>query len=413
MLGAQAIGLVSRVSPAFAGRDYTEGYLTQPALMAHVPLFAGRLALRATIDLEGLTLERGELTPGAYGEGYVDRRHPHTYTHELIASAGVDRPRVGASLSGGKGFAPFGTDDPMMRPFVKFPANHHLAQILERVAVIGALRYGAVIAEAGTFNGDEPTSPSAEPQWGRFADSWSGRLTIAPRSGPLAGVEVQGSYAWLTSPEFAPGGGGDQRKWSASARVERGVRGVAGHRYALVEWARTDDVFNGEPAFEFTSLLGEGAIAAWCGAELALRVERTVRPEEARQSTDPFSAIRPHTDASILGRTRWDIVTAHVALPALGVAGVRLQPFVEGARSRATEVDRPSFFVPAVFFGSERQWSLSAGVRLALGATHQRMGRYGVAEVVAAEDGHEHHSHHVLPGATSSDASSDERHDRP
>lgn len=385
MLGAQVVGLVTRVSPAYAGRDFTEGYLTQPAVMAHARLAGGRLVLRATIDLEGLTLRRGELTPGSYGEGYVDRRHPHTYTHEAVVTLatrgdGGAPPGAALSLTAGKGFAPFGTDDPMMRPFVKFPANHHLAQVLERAAVIGAGRVGPAIVEAGFFNGDEPVEPSSAPQWSRVGDSWAGRLTLAPRAGRLGGLEVQGSHAWLTSPEFATGGGSDQRKWSASARFERGGPGdAAGHRYALVEWARTDDVFNGRRAFTFTSLLAEGALT-WRGTRLALRGERTVRPEEERLA-NPFRAARPHTDAAILGRTRWDVATAHAGLPALRVAGVRARPLVEVARSRATEVRRPSAFEPALFFGSERQWSLSAGLRLELGATHRRMGRYGVAEV--------------------------------
>ena len=44
------------------------------------------------------------------------------------------------SLSIGKGFAPFGTDDPMVRPFVRYPVNHHLSQILERGVAIAAGR---------------------------------------------------------------------------------------------------------------------------------------------------------------------------------------------------------------------------------------------------------------------------------
>ena len=397
-LGAQAIGLVTRVSPAYAGRDFTEGYLTQPAVMAHARLAGGRLALRATIDLEGLTLRRGELTPGSYGEGYVDRRHPHTYTHEAVvtlATRNDDGAPGGAALSltAGKGFAPFGTDDPMMRPFVKFPANHHLAQILERVAVIGAGRLGPAIVEAGVFNGDEPVEPSAAPEWSRVGDSWAARFTLAPRAGRLAGLELQGSHAWLTSPEFAAGGGSDQRKWSASARYERGHPDGPWHRYALVEWARTDDVFNGRRAFTFTSALAEGAVS-WRGTRLALRGERTVRPEEQRLA-NPFRAARPHTDAGILGRTRWNVLTAHAGVTALRLSSFRARPFVEVAHARATEQVRPSAFEPALFFGSATQWSLSAGLRLELGATHRRMGRYGAAEVSApgdsSPDGHPAH----------------------
>ena len=87
---------------------------------------------------------RGELSTGAFGEGYVDRRHPHTYLHELIASGIGSTGPLAYSASFGRGFVPYGTDDPMMRPFEKYPINHHLSQILERGLAIGALRLGRV-----------------------------------------------------------------------------------------------------------------------------------------------------------------------------------------------------------------------------------------------------------------------------
>jgi hypothetical protein len=182
-IGAQAIGVVTRVSPAIHGRDLTEGYLTQPALMAMLTPWGEALTLRGTVNLEGLTIKRGELTPGIQGEGYIDRRHPHTYLHELLVTSahrfwpdGVS----GASITVGKGFAPFGTDDPMARPFEKYPINHHLAQILERAVAIGALRTGPWIFEAAAFNGDEPTSPGVVPIRYRYWDSWSGRISFVP-----------------------------------------------------------------------------------------------------------------------------------------------------------------------------------------------------------------------------------------
>ncbi|HEX9106440.1 MAG TPA: hypothetical protein VF832_04420, partial [Longimicrobiales bacterium] len=141
-IGAQGIFELTRVSPARSGLAYTEGYLTQPAVMAHARVLGGHLQGTGTLDLEGLTLKRGELTPGAWGEGYVDRRHPHTYVHELMASGVAGAGAVEASLSVGKGFAPFGTDDPMVRPFVKYPVNHHLSQILERAVAIAGVRAG-------------------------------------------------------------------------------------------------------------------------------------------------------------------------------------------------------------------------------------------------------------------------------
>jgi len=125
---AQAIPLVTRADPTATRSILTEGYLSQPMIMAHGWL--GGLQARVTLNLEGLTLERGELSTGAYGESYVDRRHPHAYVHELLIGAEHAYTGVNGSLFVGRGFAPFGSDDPMTRPFEKYPVNHHLAQVL-------------------------------------------------------------------------------------------------------------------------------------------------------------------------------------------------------------------------------------------------------------------------------------------
>jgi hypothetical protein len=42
----------------------------------------------------------------------------------------------------------------MVRPFLRYPVNHHLAQILERAVAIAAVRAGPLLAEAGLFTGD-------------------------------------------------------------------------------------------------------------------------------------------------------------------------------------------------------------------------------------------------------------------
>ena len=56
---------------------------------------------------------------------------------------------------------------------------------------------------------------------------------------PTPGLELQGSFARVHSPEHRPGAGTDQDKWSVSARWDRRV---AGHPlYALVEWAPIGD----------------------------------------------------------------------------------------------------------------------------------------------------------------------------
>src|SRR5947207_3223447 len=100
------------------------------AALAAFVLTGGGAASAQSVDLEGLTLQRGELSTGAFGEGYVDRRHPHAYVHELMAGVESADRSVDASLFAGRGFVPFGSDDPMVRPMEKYPVNHHLAQIL-------------------------------------------------------------------------------------------------------------------------------------------------------------------------------------------------------------------------------------------------------------------------------------------
>lgn len=339
--------------------------------MLDASTFGGRLRLSSMVNLEGLTVPDGVPTMGAWGEGFADRRHPHTYAHQIALTAVQpfsEDSHDGASFTLGRGFAPFGTDDPMARPFVSYPVNHHLAQILERLVAITAVRVGPVTAEAGVFNGDEPTKPSDWPRLARFGDSWSGRLTLVP----VAGVELQGSYADVASPEHRDGEGLDQTKWSTSARLETGT--TAGRVYGLVEWARTTE---GDDFFAYESVLAEGALRGRSFG-VAYRFERSERPEEQR-ADEPFRTVRPQLDNSILGRTRWSIHT--VALDAALAdrwPGLGFAPFVELSAGRVTSLT-PASFDPVAFYGRDTFWSVSAGVRLAFGVRLHRMGRYGVA----------------------------------
>jgi hypothetical protein len=368
--GAQAIGVVTHESPAIHGRDLTEGYITQPIVMAMATFWGDALEVRGSLDFEGVTMERGELNAGIHGEGYIDRRHPHTYLHELVVTGQRMFADNGASLTLGKGFAPFGTDDPMARPFEKYPINHHLAQVLERVVAIGAFRTRRLVFEAGLFNGDEPESPGDVPNRDRYWDSWSGRLTFIP----FPQGEIQTSYARVVSPENARGGGADQRKHSASIRLEDAQHSG----YALLEWARSTNYVGSSRTFAFTSLLAEtwarlGAVNA------ALRFERTDRPDEERL-VDEFRSPLPATDLSITGRTRWTIITGRLAVSLPPVKTMTFEPFAEFARIRFRPTLTPSGFDPVQFYGSDRIWSFSIGAKVALGMRHMRMGRYGVAE---------------------------------
>src|SRR6266498_4964828 len=97
-----------------------------------------------------------------------------------VQRLGSGRVPVTVSISAGKGFAPFGSDDPMNRPALAFPANHHWSQILERAVAVAGVRAGPVTLEAALFNGDEPERPGQWPRIsGRFGDSRSGRATLA------------------------------------------------------------------------------------------------------------------------------------------------------------------------------------------------------------------------------------------
>jgi hypothetical protein len=366
---AQAIGLVTRVDPALAGRTLTEGYLAQPVIMAHGSVLNAHVNAVLTLDFEGLTLDRGQLNPGAYGEGYADRRHPHTYLHEAILSATGAFRGIGVSVAGGKGFVPFGTDDPMMRPFAGYPVNHHLAQILERYVAVGAVNRGPVTLEGAFFNGDEPVSPGAPPDASRFGDSWAVRATVAP----LTGLELEGSFASVTSPELASGGGLDQHKWSVGARFQRD-QGLV--RVALVEWARSDELFGELRTNTFTSFLAEGTTALR-KALASVRFENTTRPE-AERFLDPFRFSQSPSDLSIIGITRWHIGTVALSGP-LPMPHADVAPFVEVAYARPYEELSPSAFVPKDFYGASSIWSVSLGVRLGVGRRAHRMGRYGVA----------------------------------
>ncbi|MCC6245157.1 MAG: hypothetical protein IT353_20095, partial [Gemmatimonadaceae bacterium] len=299
------------------------------------------------------------------------------------------------SLIGGKGFVPYGTDDPMMRPFVKFPVNHHHAQIIERVQVGGAVRVGTlergVTLEHAVFNGDEPVSPFRAPQWKRVGDSRATRLTLFP----IRGVELQASRAFVRSPGIIQGGAFDHRQSSVSLRIDRGGDAAGGahgmhehghdaqssnRRYLLAEVARTDEGFTATPVFRFESALIEGA---WQhrGWNASLRLEQTDRPENERL-LDPFRVPNGHIDFQIIGITRWRVGTVHLAAPPLRAGGGRtaalFTPYVEVGVAQGEARRRPAVFVPRDFYGASSLWSLTTGISLHMGRMRTRMGRYGV-----------------------------------
>jgi hypothetical protein len=379
--GAHAVPLLTHVSPILQGASMTEVYLTQPTLLGEVAMLGGAVRLRSSISLEALTIERGELGAGAYGEGYVDRRHPHSYLHELMLIVESDVGAARASAAVGRGFVPFGTDDPMMRPFVKFPVNHHLGQILERLLVAGGVHAGPFMVEAAVFGGNEPTDARDIGRLDRFGDSWAARFTAQP----VPGLELQASRAHVVSPEMPTGDGGDQRKWSAAARYSATQR--SGGIYGLIEWKHTTEIERGRDLYSYGSALVEAALER-DGWRPALRIERSERPEEAR-TFDPFRTVWPHGGSHGMGLTRWTIMAARLE-KALPVRGVSAAPFIEASTANVQET-AGGLFEPERFYGSSRIWTVNIGARLGVGWHPARMGRYGVA---AAGDTHRHDVRH-------------------
>ena len=318
-VGAGAVLAYDGSSAVPGGGSLGEVRVVQPMLMLRAE--AGRhLRLTATVDLEGATIPDGELAMGDWGEGFVDRRHPHTYLHELILSAddllGARDGDARISIGAGKGFVPFGTDDPMVRPFIRFPVNHHLSQILERAVAIAGGADAARRRRIALFNGDEPERPGQWPRiGGRFGDSWAARVTAYP----AAGLEVQGSTPRCIHPSIGPGP-------APIREVESVGPLVGGSEDTGVRPGRVGGTSEAGGFFVFTSVLAEGA---WTAGRhrLQYRFERTKRPEEERVSD--FRSLRPHLENSILGITRWTVQTVGYGIELARGGRWRVRPLIE------------------------------------------------------------------------------------
>jgi hypothetical protein len=371
-----------------------EVYFTQPAAMINLESPGGALVLRTTLNFEAWTQEDGELTYGGWGEGFIDRRHPHTLLHEAMLSVNLWNAPGGAfSLSAGKGFAPYGTDDPMSRPAVKYPTNHHLSQVLERWTVNAVyLHRSGLSVEAGLFGGGEPKDPYDFSNLRSFGDSWSARVTqrLGGGFGPFAPWELPASYARVTEAH----GGAKQATHllNAAVRHERPYR--FGEVYALVEASRSEPE-GGEKGYH--ALLAEARVKLGAGRrhQPYVRVEHATRPEYHRAGalgSDDFyryDHAHGHTD----GATRWLIGTAGYAYQATRFP-FAAAPFVEVQHNRVRE-ERGNAD-PRALFGTRSFWSLSTGFRIFLGGGPMRMGSYGVLDPMSAgmrpgrQTGHDH-----------------------
>jgi len=363
-----------------------EFYLTQAAAMIRVSDADGRWSLRVTPNFEAFTIEEGEITPGAWGEGFLDKRHPHTVLHEAMVSwASGDRA---LSFSLGKGFAPYGTPDPMSRPGSKYPTNHHLSQILERWVVSGAWKPGRWSLEAGVFGGAEPTGPHDLSNITSFGDSWSARvgyeLTENLRATVSYGSVLEPPEPTNPVPGVPPEPQGAHprgRSRLVNLALLQELRTDAGRLEWLLE--ASGESHTGSTA-RFWAVLGELRLDT--GSRLPyLRVEYASRPEFARfgaPGTEEF--YRYGLDDEAIGGNRWLIGTVGYG-HRVRSGQLQLRPFVELQGVHIGE--GWGGFPPEEVYGAAGGWVFTTGFRIYLGGDPMPMGSYGVLDPMAHRSG--------------------------
>lgn len=395
---------LGRQTPAWRG---VEARVTQPALMLNLSSRGEGLVLRTTLNAEALTQPTGEATPGGWGEGYLDRRHPHTVLHELMLSAPRwQAPGASLSVSAGKGFVAYGTDDPMGRAGVKFPTNHHLSQLPERWLLAGQLLTpGGLSAEATVFGGAEPEGPWDLSNVQSFGDSWAARLTqrFGGGAGPGARVELGASYAVVRGHE-ASGSSPDHTAPTRLVNLSARHAGTTplGSLSALVEGSRSHTA--GAPAL--AALVAEASLGLGASGRHVpyARLEVAGRPEYARMDvigTPGF--FRYAHDGPVSGTTHWTTLVMGYGV-ALGDPSARLsvRPFAEVQASRVRAGQ--GGIQPARLFGASRVTSLTLGARLFFGGGPMRMGSYGLLDPMSAA---------MRPAPSSSGAPGTGRHAHP
>jgi len=377
---AQAFPVVTIGAPGHEDSPLHETgwYVTQPAIMTHLEGLGRRLVLHTTLNFEGMVQDRGELSFGGWGEGYIDKRHPHTLLHEAMLSYNLFDVRGSQlSISAGKGFAPFGTPDPMSRPGLKYPTNHHLSQILERWTVNAVWRKDRWSVEAGVFGGEEPSGPYDFSNIESFGDSWSARVARrwGGEDGSTAQWEASASIASVTEIAHTTS---SETTWLWNAALRPAITIGGSHVYALIEASAsylTDHT-------DFFSVLAE-ARYDHAGHQPYVRVEYASRPEYEREATSGSGFFRYHDHEDPLGSTRWLITTAAYAYEVTGTPW-SIRPFVE-AQYNQVRGDRGPVSATDLY-GTTSFWALSIGARIFLIGGPMKMGTYGVLDPMTQMD---------------------------
>jgi hypothetical protein len=357
----------------------TELHLTQPAAMINVFSPGERIVVRFTPNFEGLVLRDGERTFGAWGEGFIDGRHPHTYLHELMLSWNLwDAPSGTFSLSAGRGFAAYGTDDPMARPVIKYPTNHHLSQILERWTVNAQYLFdnGASI-EAAIFDGNEPEHSGDAGNFRAFPNSWSTRaaLRLGDGSGAMAVWELSASLATVREDH----GNDEARTRLANVALRHDGLSRSGRIYGLLEVSRSWPEDHGG----FYSLLGELQLER-AQRQPYVRLEHATRPEYQRLAARGDDFFRYDHQDHAVGATRWTIVTLGYG-HRISRFPFAAKPFIEVQHHAVSRHRGPAALRPDQLFAASRFWSVSGGLRVFLGTKGpMRMGSYGALDAMTA-----------------------------
>lgn len=378
MAQAYPIGTVGAPGHEDSPLHETGWYLTQPAIMGNLEGPGRRIVLHATLNFEGMLQDRGELSFGGWGEGYIDKRHPHTFLHEAMLSYNLfDVGGSQLSISGGKGFAPFGTADPMSRPGLKYPTNHHLSQILERWTVNAAWVKDRWSVEVGVFGGDEPEGPYDFSNIKSFGDSWAARVARRWGRGSGSESEWQASASIASVTEIAHTTA-EETTWLWNAALRPSLTFGEAHVYALVEASAsylTDHT-------DFFSVLAE-ARYDHNGHQPYMRVEYASRPEYDREATSGSGFFRYHDHEDPIGSTRWLITTAAYAYEVTGWP-LSIRPFVE-AQYHQVRGDRGPVSATDLY-GTTSFWALSFGARIFLNGGPMKMGTYGVLDPTTEMD---------------------------